>query len=81
MKAKAKTESDRKSGQDTSWEEAFRRLGGDPFDTMRDEDIAEAGPFDLEAGLGELLADELGEDLSADVRELWEAFLATKRSL
>ena len=48
---------------------------------MRDEDIAEAGPFDLEAGLGELLADELGEDLSADVRELWEAFLATKRSL
>ena len=81
MKAKAKAESDRKSGQDTSWEEAFRRLGGDPFDTMRDEDIAEAGPFDLEAGLGELLADELGEDLSADVRELWEAFLATKRSL
>ena len=39
------------------------------------------GPSIWREALGELLADELGKDLSADVRELWEAFLATKRCL
>ena len=38
-----------------------------------DTEAAEAGPFDLEAGLQELLEDGMmGEDLSTDVQELWE---------